>query len=83
MSVRSDDESGYRTIIEVKFDENAKVAESFHSAIKAWRINEPNIITLENQNLGDEHAEKLCEFLGVFETANNSKTQAVQGLQNL
>ena len=63
MSVRSDDESGYRTIIEVKFDENAKVAESFHSAIKAWRINEPNIITLENQNLGDEHAEKLCEFL--------------------
>ena len=37
-----------RKIIEVKFDENACVAESFHSAIKAWRIHGPNIITLEN-----------------------------------
>ena len=42
------DEEQKRTIIEVKFDENACVAESFHSAIKAWRIHGPNIITLEN-----------------------------------
>jgi len=40
--------AGCRTIIEVKFAENAKVAESFQSAIKAWRINEPNVISLEN-----------------------------------
>ena len=56
-----EDEENKRTIIEVKFDENACVAERrntqsymgwsveiFHSAIKAWRIHGPNIITLEN-----------------------------------
>lgn len=61
--VSAEDISGFRTIIEVKFAENARVAESFQSAIKAWRINEPNIIHLENQSLSDEHIEKLCDFL--------------------
>ena len=54
---------GTRTVVEVKFDDNARVSECFQSAIKAWRINETNVISLENQELQDEHCEKMTEFL--------------------
>jgi len=59
----NNEDAGYRTVIEVKFDEKAHVSECFASAIKAWRINGPNVINLENQNLTDDHIDKLCHFL--------------------
>ena len=58
------DESQFKTIVEVKFDSNAKVADCFDSALKAWRIYLPNIIRADNQNLNDDHIERLCQFLG-------------------
>ena len=42
------DESQFRTIVEVIFDERSKVGECFESAVKAWRINQPNVIQAEN-----------------------------------
>ena len=62
-ALSGDDLAGCRTVVEVKFDDNARVSECFQSAIKSWRINEPNVISLEKQELGDEHCEKLTEFL--------------------
>ena len=59
-----DDPSQPRTIVEVKFNEGARVGACFESALKAWRISLPNIITVEDQDLTDEHIEKLCAFLG-------------------
>lgn len=57
------DQQDYTHFIEVKFSENAKVGECFESALKAWRIYQPNVIHAENQSLNDEHIEKLCDFL--------------------
>ena len=39
------------------------MSECFESAIKCWRIFQPNVILVEKQELVDEHIEKLCEFL--------------------
>lgn len=39
---------GTSTIVEVKFADDASVSECFQSAIKAWRIYQPNMINLEN-----------------------------------
>lgn len=49
------DHQDYTHFVEVKFSENAKVGECFESAIKAWRIYQPNVIRAENQSLNDEH----------------------------
>ena len=57
------DDSHYKTIVEVKFCDEANVAECFESAIKAWRIYQPNIIRGDNLNLTDDHVERLCHFL--------------------
>ena len=48
-----------KTIIEVQFSSEAKVGDCFESALKAWRINEPNIIRAEDQNLTDDNIELL------------------------
>ena len=58
-----DDPSQPRAIVEVRFNEGARVGACFESALKAWRISVPNIITVEDQDLTDEHIEKLCAFL--------------------
>ena len=50
-------------LIEIKFDENANISEHFESAIKAWRILGPTVISVVNQNLSDDHVEKLCQFI--------------------
>jgi len=34
---------------EVKFIEEAQVSDVFASALKVWRIEEPNVIFIENQ----------------------------------
>ena len=57
------EESHYKTIVEVKFCSEANVAECFESAIKAWRIYQPNIIRGDNLNLTDDHVMRLCDFL--------------------
>lgn len=49
-----------RTIKEVIFAEGANVAEFFDSALKCWRIHEPNIITIEEQAISDDHIDRLC-----------------------
>jgi Ran GTPase-activating protein (RanGAP) involved in mRNA processing and transport len=49
--------------IEIKFDDNAVIARHFDSAIKAWRILGPTVIRAQNEDLHDEHVEKLCAFL--------------------
>ncbi len=48
---------------EVLFDPNANVGECFASALKAWRIHNPNVIQLPDQTLHDDQILKLCEFL--------------------
>ena len=50
-------------LYEVAFAEDAPVAESFQSALKCWRIFQPNVISVEKQELSDQHIDKLCEFL--------------------
>jgi hypothetical protein len=40
---------------EVLFVEGAKVAKYFESALKCWRIHQPNIIQVEDQSLTDNH----------------------------
>ena len=44
----SRDPAGHRTVVEVRFEQNALIGECFESAIKAWRISEPNLINIEN-----------------------------------
>jgi Ran GTPase-activating protein (RanGAP) involved in mRNA processing and transport len=39
------------------------IADYFDSAIKAWRILGPSFIKAVNEQLQDEHVEKLCRFL--------------------
>jgi hypothetical protein len=48
---------------EVLFVEGAKVAKYFESALKCWRIHQPNIIQVEDQYLTDDHIHSLCKFL--------------------
>ena len=60
-----------KTIIEVQFSNSAKVGDCFESALKAWRINEPNIIRAEDQNLTDDNIEMLSEFLAGREMVDN------------
>jgi tRNA A-37 threonylcarbamoyl transferase component Bud32 len=48
---------------EVQFASNVSVADCFASALKCYRIQTPNVIQLVEQNLQDEHVQKLCEFL--------------------
>ena len=48
---------------EVQFAYKAPVAECFKSALKCWRIYEPNIINLENLDITDTHVDELCKFL--------------------
>ena len=45
------------------FERRAPVAECFASAMKCWRIYEPNVINLENSDITDDHVKQLCEFL--------------------
>ena len=47
----------------MSFADDAPVAESFESALKCWRIFRPNVIVVEQQELNDQHIERLCDFL--------------------
>lgn len=44
-------------LIEIRFDEFADVKKFFNSAIKAWRILEPTMISVVNGGLDDDHVE--------------------------
>ena len=48
---------------EVIFARRAPVADCFKSALKCWRIYEPNVINLENSDITDDHVKQLCDFL--------------------
>lgn len=52
-----------RTVKVVKFETGAELSLDFESALKCWRIHKPNVISVENQNLNDDHIHQLCEFL--------------------
>ena len=52
-----------RLLEEVQFAYKAPVSECFRSALKCWRIFEPNVINLENLEITDQHVEELCNFL--------------------
>ena len=56
-------EGAEEILYEVQFDKEARVAECFKSALKCWRIFQPNVILIEQQDLQDSHIEELCEFL--------------------
>ena len=65
------DESQCKIYVEVKFDPKAKIGDCFQSALKAWRIYQPNKIVAENQNLTDDHVDELVEFLKDREMITN------------
>ena len=50
-------------LAEIRFDPEADVKECFDSAIKAWRILEPQMISVVNGGLNDDHVEQLTKFL--------------------
>ena len=43
----------------IDFDSDAILIDNFDSVLKCWRIMRPNHISVTNQNLEDEHIEKL------------------------
>lgn len=59
----SPDDFGEEILEQVRFDENAPVAECFQSALKTWRIYKPNVINIVDMNLNDSHVEELTKFL--------------------
>ena len=50
-------------LAEIRFDPKCPVKEHFESAIKAWRILEPSMISVQNAGLDDDHVEQLTKFL--------------------
>lgn len=50
-------------LVEIQFQGKVSISKYFDSAIKAWRIMGPTYIRAMNEDLEDEHVEKLCEFL--------------------
>jgi hypothetical protein len=41
-------EEEYKHVVEVRFQEGSKVGDCFESALKAWRIYQPNAINAED-----------------------------------
>ena len=50
-------------LVEIEFCKQVRVADHFKSAIKAWTILQPQVIRAQNEGLGDEHVQILCNFL--------------------